>query len=165
MLLGLVNAILVIHFIEVAPSSTNLSVISSPAIGFGVLLIPLMDTLRVFCIRIYNGRSPFSADRNHIHHLFLDRGFSHRSTTLIIAGLSVAFSIFSFSIASAQSTLIIFMQTCVFFLTIYLVYLIKPSSVLVVQNDKGNVTIEEKKKPLLISIFHKKEQAAAIGGE
>jgi hypothetical protein len=34
-------------------------------------------------LRILNRRSPFSADRNHIHHFLLDAGFSHQQATLI----------------------------------------------------------------------------------
>jgi len=77
MLLGLVNAILVIRFIETAESSNILPVLGSPAMGFGILALPLLDTLRVFGIRILHGRSPFSPDRNHLHHLLLDKGLSH----------------------------------------------------------------------------------------
>jgi UDP-GlcNAc:undecaprenyl-phosphate GlcNAc-1-phosphate transferase len=46
-------------------------------------MIPLFDTIRVFSLRILNRRSPFSADRNHIHHFLLDAGFSHQQATLI----------------------------------------------------------------------------------
>ena len=83
LLIGAINAILVIKFINTA-STTDAAfpLASSPAIGFTILMIPLLDTLRVFAIRIFKRRSPFSPDRNHIHHLLLDRGFSHRSITL-----------------------------------------------------------------------------------
>jgi UDP-N-acetylmuramyl pentapeptide phosphotransferase/UDP-N-acetylglucosamine-1-phosphate transferase len=40
--------------------------------------------MRVFIIRISERRSPFSADRNHIHHKLLDAGFNHKKTVLII---------------------------------------------------------------------------------
>ncbi|MFX7879123.1 undecaprenyl-phosphate alpha-N-acetylglucosaminyl 1-phosphate transferase, partial [Acinetobacter baumannii] len=65
---GLLNAILVIRFIETAENSYLIPHLSSPAMGFGILLIPMLDTLRVFGIRILHGRSPFSPDRNHLHH-------------------------------------------------------------------------------------------------
>ncbi|HCT22799.1 MAG TPA: undecaprenyl/decaprenyl-phosphate alpha-N-acetylglucosaminyl 1-phosphate transferase, partial [Chitinophagaceae bacterium] len=78
MLAGAVNAILVIRFIETGEQSQILPILTTPAIGFGILMIPLLDTLRVFAIRILHGRSPFSPDRNHVHHLMLDRGYSHR---------------------------------------------------------------------------------------
>lgn len=88
LLLGLINAILVIHFIQVASSPDMvMPVKSAPAIGVAILIIPLFDTLRVFSIRIFSRRSPFSPDRNHIHHILLDRGMSHSmvSITLLLA--------------------------------------------------------------------------------
>jgi len=84
LLVGLINAILVIKFINIASiPTTKLSFESAPAIGFAILMIPLFDTLRVFGLRIFNRRSPFSPDRNHIHHFLLDLGYSHKNTTFI----------------------------------------------------------------------------------
>ncbi|WP_162852453.1 MraY family glycosyltransferase [Dinghuibacter silviterrae] len=91
MLVGLVNAILVLHFIRVADAPQALvPVTSAPMIGVAILAVPLFDTLRVFTIRIFlHRRSPFSPDRNHIHHLLLDCGFSHPAvtSTLVIYNL------------------------------------------------------------------------------
>ena len=49
-----------------------------------ILILPIVDTLNVFMIRIYEGRSPFIADRNHIHHALLNLGLSHRKSTFYI---------------------------------------------------------------------------------
>lgn len=46
--------------------------------------IPLFDTLRVFTIRILKGRSPFSADRIHLHHLFLKNKLGHKKSAQFI---------------------------------------------------------------------------------
>jgi UDP-N-acetylmuramyl pentapeptide phosphotransferase/UDP-N-acetylglucosamine-1-phosphate transferase len=83
MLVGLVNAILVMHFVRVADApGAVVPVVSAPLVGLTVLAVPLFDTLRVFTIRIFlHRRSPFSPDRNHIHHLLLDCGFSHPAIT------------------------------------------------------------------------------------
>lgn len=51
---------------------------------FGIVLIPIFDTLRVFAYRILRGKSPFSADRTHIHHLLTNNGFSHGFAARII---------------------------------------------------------------------------------
>jgi UDP-N-acetylmuramyl pentapeptide phosphotransferase/UDP-N-acetylglucosamine-1-phosphate transferase len=92
LLLGLVNSILAIKFIAVADSSTvALPIASAVAVGISVLIVPLLDTIRVFSIRIVNGRSPFSPDRNHIHHLLLDRGLSHKYVTVFCFLLNVVF--------------------------------------------------------------------------
>ena len=47
-----------------------------------VIFIPVFDTLRVIIIRKINGTSPFSADRNHAHHVLLDLGLSHYKASL-----------------------------------------------------------------------------------
>jgi UDP-N-acetylmuramyl pentapeptide phosphotransferase/UDP-N-acetylglucosamine-1-phosphate transferase len=84
LLVGLVNAILVVKFIEVAGSSASKMPINAvPAVAFAILIIPLFDTLRVFAIRMLRGRSPFSADRNHIHHYLLELKLNHRQTTFV----------------------------------------------------------------------------------
>ncbi len=115
MLIGVVNAILVIHFINTAENSRILPVLASPAMGFGVLLIPLMDTLRVFAIRILHGRSPFSPDRNHIHHLLLDRGMSHMAVTLTLSLITILFVILSYLLLPLGTTKVILVQNICFF--------------------------------------------------
>lgn len=92
LLLGLVNAILVIKFITVADySNGSFPIISSVAIGFSILLVPLLDTLRVFGLRIYHGKSPFSPDRSHIHHLLLDCGLNHKQVTIACVSTNILF--------------------------------------------------------------------------
>lgn len=49
-----------------------------------VLSIPVFDTLRVMSCRMFKGRSPFLPDKTHLHHLFIEVGFSHSGTTFCI---------------------------------------------------------------------------------
>jgi UDP-N-acetylmuramyl pentapeptide phosphotransferase/UDP-N-acetylglucosamine-1-phosphate transferase len=53
-----------------------------PIVVMAIMVYPLVDTLRVFTIRAFKGVSPFTADKNHIHHRFILLGFSHRQTVL-----------------------------------------------------------------------------------
>jgi O-antigen ligase len=53
-----------------------------------VLVVPVFDTLRVMFTRIIRGRSPFSPDKTHLHHMFIDLGFSHVGTTISILSLN-----------------------------------------------------------------------------
>lgn len=123
MLIGMVNAILVIKFIEVAPGAhVAMPVSAAPAIGFAVLLVPLMDTLRVFGIRIFHQRSPFSPDRNHIHHLMLDRGWSHNTVTLSLAAFSLSFAVLAFFARSIGCTWLVLASACIFFTGIATLY-------------------------------------------
>jgi UDP-GlcNAc:undecaprenyl-phosphate GlcNAc-1-phosphate transferase len=66
----------------------------SSAIPVLVLALPILDTLSVIVHRIREGRSPFSPDRNHIHHKLLALGFAHHEAVMVVyavqAGLFVA---------------------------------------------------------------------------
>ena len=55
-----------------------------------VFCIPVFDTLRVFVMRIQRGKSPFRPDKTHLHHLFIDMGFSHLGAALSILILNLA---------------------------------------------------------------------------
>jgi UDP-GlcNAc:undecaprenyl-phosphate GlcNAc-1-phosphate transferase len=58
--------------------------VSKPIFVLSVLVYPLVDTLRIFIYRAVQGVSPFSADRNHLHHRLLDIGLKHRGTVITI---------------------------------------------------------------------------------
>ena len=105
LLIGFIIAVLVIRFNEAniyISDSYELNTIfgiftmplkidSAPAVSIGVLMIPLFDTLRVFIVRIARKKSPFKADRGHIHHKFIDLGFSHKKVTLILVLYNIVF--------------------------------------------------------------------------
>lgn len=55
-----------------------------PAFLVAVGCIPLFDTIRVMTMRILRGSSPFIPDKTHLHHLFIDMGFSHLGAALFI---------------------------------------------------------------------------------
>lgn len=61
-----------------------------PIILIAILFVPIYDALRIFIDRMSQKRSPFSADRGHLHHIVLDRfQLSHRRTSFVIALLNV----------------------------------------------------------------------------
>ena len=96
LLLGLVNAVLVIRFINTASlPGTVLQFSAAPAIGFAALFVPLMDTLRVTVVRVYQGRSPFEPDVNHIHHLLMKKGLSHMQITGLLGLMAIGFIAFA----------------------------------------------------------------------
>jgi len=55
-----------------------------------VVIVPVIDTLSLIIRRSAARRSPFSADRQHLHHLILDNGFSSSQATLLILSLNFA---------------------------------------------------------------------------
>ena len=122
LLVGLMNSILVIKFINFANSpSIPYPVSSTPALGFAILLIPLFDTLRVFSIRIFSRRSPFSPDRNHIHHLLLDMGLTHKQTTLICLAASIVFIVISYLLRGLGATMLL---SILFFISLSIIFLL-----------------------------------------
>ena len=128
LLIGTVNAVLVIKFINVA-NTTDVAypIVASPAVGFAILMIPLLDTLRVFGIRILHRRSPFSPDRNHIHHLLLDKGFSHKAITLFLVSINAVVLALIFLFRDLNCTWLIFSMIAIFFGVISAFYYIRPA--------------------------------------
>lgn len=61
------------------------------AMLLAVVSVPVFDTLRVMCGRIIRRKSPFVPDKTHLHHLFIELGFSHIFTSLseVVLGLVV----------------------------------------------------------------------------
>ncbi|MCK9639106.1 MAG: undecaprenyl/decaprenyl-phosphate alpha-N-acetylglucosaminyl 1-phosphate transferase, partial [Prolixibacteraceae bacterium] len=91
--LGTIMAILVIQFNEFNIDQTApYAILASPAVSFGVLIYPLMDTLRVFAIRILQRKSPFVADKNHTHHRLLALGMNHHKATYLILAVNLVFT-------------------------------------------------------------------------
>jgi UDP-GlcNAc:undecaprenyl-phosphate/decaprenyl-phosphate GlcNAc-1-phosphate transferase len=72
------------------------------AVALLVLGVPIIDTFWIIVRRLFSGRSPFSADRGHIHHRLLDLGLSHRQTVVLIYGICAALGILSLALSGAQ---------------------------------------------------------------
>jgi len=99
LIVGLLMAVQVILFNEKNIGYTSaFSIKSAPAVSFAVLIVPLYDTLRVFVIRMLRKRSPFTADKNHLHHCLLKLGFNHVKSTLIFASANLFFIVLAFSL-------------------------------------------------------------------
>ena len=84
LVLGFVIAVLSIRLLQVNEAAARPIIEHAPSFVLGIVLIPVFDTLRVFATRIWHGKSPFVADRIHLHHLLTNQGFSHAFTTRII---------------------------------------------------------------------------------
>jgi len=125
--LGLVNAALVIKFIKI-PNLTSFGISQSAFIGLSFIFIPVVDALRLFTTRIFMGRSPFSSDTNHIHHLLLRFGLSHLKVTGIIIILSSLIIGLSFFVQSFGLNLSVFSIFGVGFLIPYLLIKLSPKS-------------------------------------
>ena len=91
LLLGILISIYVIHILSQQYIIKDEYDIHKIFFVISILLYPILDITRVIFKRIIEGRSPFMADKNHIHHLILSKTQSHIKTTLIIVGLSIVF--------------------------------------------------------------------------
>ena len=87
LVLGFVVAVLCIRLMQVNVMVSNPVLTHAPVFVTGVVLIPVFDTIRVFTTRIWHGKSPFSADKTHIHHLLTNQGFSHGFAAKVICFL------------------------------------------------------------------------------
>ncbi len=140
LLIGLINAILAIHFINIADDpGTILKLNAPPAIAISLLIIPLFDTLRVFAIRIFNRRSPFSPDRNHIHHILLDRGMSHTAVCLSLVMANILFVTIAYLLNPLNINLIIPILLSIAFGAFALVYFTKPKIIVVVKTETSDI--------------------------
>lgn len=99
MIVGFIMSLLAMKFIEsvrVLPKDHAYKILSVPVFTCTILIIPLFDTLRVFIIRMAQGKSPFHPDRNHIHHILIDLGLTHLQATgsLVLFNILMIFLIF-----------------------------------------------------------------------
>lgn len=81
--------VLVWFFIKYTQGNQN-NVLSAVSAGW-IFGLPLMDTVTVMVRRIINGKSPFSAGRDHLHHQLIDAGFSVNGTVLVMGGIHSIF--------------------------------------------------------------------------
>ena len=127
LLIGLLNSIFAIKFIAVAANpEVSLPLLSAPAIAFAILIVPLFDTLRVFSLRIFNRRSPFSPDRNHIHHFLLDLGLSQRMITVICVTANIVFIGLAYVLRSQGTTMVIGALATAALLFVTVIYYSRP---------------------------------------
>lgn len=60
----------------------------APMLAMAIFFVPFLDMTRVFLLRLIQRRSPFAADRSHIHHRLLDSGMTHMQASALLVGFS-----------------------------------------------------------------------------
>jgi UDP-GlcNAc:undecaprenyl-phosphate GlcNAc-1-phosphate transferase len=85
----------------------------SAALPLLLLGLPIMDTLTVMLTRIRAGRSPFSADANHLHHRLLALGFAHREAVLLIYLMQVGLVLLAYALRFESDSEVV-IAFCVF---------------------------------------------------
>lgn len=98
--IGFLFSVLAIKFID---SNHNLSednifrFSASVTTGICIIIIPLFDTLRIFILRLSKKQSPFTPDKNHMHHALMRMGLSHSQTALSLGGLNISYILIAIS--------------------------------------------------------------------
>lgn len=72
-----------------------------------LLGLPIVDTFMVMVLRLRQGKSPFSADRNHIHHKLLQLGFEHYEAVGIIYLVQALFLGAAFGLRYQEDVLVL----------------------------------------------------------
>lgn len=101
LVIGLMLSILAIHFIDVQynlPADNPYRFRSAVSGAACFIMIPLADTLKIFILRSIRKQSPFTPDKNHIHHNIMRLGFSHGKSTVILGLAQVAFVILAITV-------------------------------------------------------------------
>ncbi len=95
-----------------------------------IVSIPLFDLFRVFIVRLLNGKSPFVADRNHVHHILLDSGLPHYKVTLMLGFVNYAVIVIMMYLSSYFGSALMLLLLAIMFIsyTIGLHYLKKSIS-------------------------------------
>lgn len=97
LVLGTILAILTLHFNIYYPE-TGMWGHGMPAISLAIVIVPVIDTTRVFAVRLLQGRSPFLPDMNHIHHNVLKLTGSHLTSSALIIAVNALFIVSAFAL-------------------------------------------------------------------
>ncbi|MBT8182682.1 MAG: undecaprenyl/decaprenyl-phosphate alpha-N-acetylglucosaminyl 1-phosphate transferase [Eudoraea sp.] len=123
MVIGYLLAYQGIRFLELNLSgSSSFTIHNGPVMLLAILSFPLLDTLRVFIIRAKERRSPFDADKNHIHHRLLILGFSHKQATIMLSIVSVLAIELAYLLKDLEINLQLFTITLIIPLIYYLLF-------------------------------------------
>ena len=94
-------------------------------VALSILFFPVIDVIRVIIVRIINKTGPFSADRRHMHHVFIDKGLSHIDAAITFTMSNIfAFLIIYLSNAYLSAFSLTILFVIITFITFYLLLLL-----------------------------------------
>ena len=127
LVLGFVVSVLCIKLIQFNVGAIQPILPHAPIFALSIVMIPVFDTLRVFALRIWSGRSPFSPDKNHIHHLLTNNGWSHSIAAKILCGVHALVLILGYLLKDVSSNVGLLILFLIMFLTIVIFQRLKLS--------------------------------------
>jgi len=116
LMIGLLLSYLAVRFINEnhgLPEEVPARFRSSIGTAVCILIIPIFDTIRIIILRIRKMQSPFRADRNHLHHQFLNLGYSHAQTVLILGAINIFFILLAWCLKGEGDVLILSSATAI----------------------------------------------------
>jgi len=90
-------------------SSSKTPALLTLAVPIVAVFLPLFETIFAFSRRLAKGQHPFRGDRSHLHHRFLDLGFSERWTVLILYYLTAYVGVIAYVLQKLESRLTLIM--------------------------------------------------------
>lgn len=106
--LGFILSIFSMRYLEMSWQNNHNS-FAIPLI-FGILILPIFDTLRVFVNRIIKRKSPFTADDNHIHHRLLALDLNHNQVTGYLISFNIVICLLNFSLKGMSDVYIVLLD-------------------------------------------------------
>ena len=149
LVIGLVLGVLTLKLLSVADdaySSLSFYRAQLPLFLIAVLFVPLLDTMRVMFLRLTSGVSMFKPDRNHLHHIIVDFGLSHRKASFFIGFVNFSVALIMFFVIQKFNT---FQSLCIivfmFFIAIIVLFLMN--------KNKTALRLKIKMKNSMIKMF------------
>tara|TARA_R100001143_G_C3361083_1_gene135888 strand:- start:11477 stop:12724 length:1248 start_codon:yes stop_codon:yes gene_type:complete len=162
---GFYLAFLSVHFLNSGITGVTIAGWqgSMPIVLMSILIIPIYDTARAIILRVISGKSPFIADANHIHHHFLEEGFTHAQTTSILVFLNfliVGFVLLMSPFLSINTLFLSVILLCIISLPTYRfkrkvtsyrrLLALRPQKELIKTQD-GHTELNENGKPIILA--------------
>jgi UDP-GlcNAc:undecaprenyl-phosphate GlcNAc-1-phosphate transferase len=149
LVIGLVLGLLTLKLLSVADDAySSLSFYRAQLLLFliAVLFVPLLDTMRVMFLRLTSGVSMFKPDRNHLHHIIVDFGLSHRKASFFIGFVNFSVALIMFFVIQKFNT---FQSLCVLVLMFFIAIMV----LFLMNKNKTALRLKIKMKNSMLKMF------------
>jgi UDP-N-acetylmuramyl pentapeptide phosphotransferase/UDP-N-acetylglucosamine-1-phosphate transferase len=149
LVIGLVLGILTLKLLSVADdaySSLSFYRAQLPLFLIAVLFVPLLDTMRVMFLRLTSGVSMFKPDRNHLHHIIVDFGLSHRKASFFIGFVNFSVALIMFFVIQKFNT---FQSLCIIVLMFFIAIIV----LFLMNKNKTALRLKIKMKNSMLKMF------------
>lgn len=107
--------------IESLMKSTALITLAIPLLSVAV---PIFDTAFAIIRRLLSGKKVYMADKGHLHHRLMAKGYGQRKTVLILYGISIVYSVLAILMTNMVHKYALYLTVIVFLATLFMAYLL-----------------------------------------